>query len=185
MSEAARRDEAFRSALARLPMAVVIVDSQQRFQAYNARAAELFESEGLRGDLMESRPAHPLSAFVRAIVESGVEPQEETIAFPSGRRYRVEPSRRSDKGKGRWLLLLVSPAATDAQVDFSMLGLTPRERAVAEQLLRGAGTREICEALEISRDTLKTHLKRLYEKSGTTTRASFVAKMLQSRGSIQ
>lgn len=54
MSEAARRHEAFRSALARLPMAVVIVDSHQRFQPYNARAAALFESEALRGDLMQN-----------------------------------------------------------------------------------------------------------------------------------
>lgn len=178
MTEAARRDAAFKSALERLPSAVVIVDSRRQLQPYNSRGSELFEREALRGDLLESRPAHPLSALISSILSSSEEPTECTLTFPSGQRYRVEPSRRSPKGEGRWLMLLVS-ATTDAPASLDALRLTPREREVATRLTAGQSSDAICAALTISRETLKTHLRRIYEKSGTSNRAEFIAKMLR------
>jgi DNA-binding CsgD family transcriptional regulator len=177
MIEAARREDAFRSALGRLPVAVVVVDGDRALTPYNKRAEALFEREGLSGDLVEARPSHPLSALVRKIVSADADLDDCLLTFPSGRRYRVEPSRRSEKGSGRWLLKLISPAPEETSLE--AFALTPRERQVAELALRGASTKSICETLHISRETLKTHMRRLFEKTGTNNRTALVAKLLR------
>lgn len=185
MTEAARREEAFRSALKRLPLAVLIVDGQRRLQPYNKRAIALFESEGLRGDLLASRPTHPLAVLISDVLALAAEDiSERTISFPSGRRYRVEPSRRSEKGMDRWLMLLVSPTEerrSESGASLDTFGFTRREIEVARLLLAGDSTEEMCETLSISRETLKTHTHRLFAKSGTRNRAEFVAKILGRR----
>jgi DNA-binding CsgD family transcriptional regulator len=181
MSEAARRDEAFRSALERLPVAVIVVDGQRRLQPYNSRATELFDREGLRGDLVNARPSHPLSLVVAGILR-GESLEERTAVFPSGETYRIAPSRQSPKGVGRWLMLLVSRADQgESTYSLEAFHFTPREREVTQGLLEGKTTEEICDHLRISRDTFKTHLRRLFEKSGARTRAEFVAKVLRTR----
>src|SRR5437867_3542664 len=183
MTEAARREEAFRSALERLPIAVLVVDGQRRILPYNQRATKLFEEEALRGDLLTSRPSHPLSRVIMETLSSSRNhPEERSVTFPSERRYRIEPSRRSEKGMDRWLMLLVTPIGEQQAMQtpaLDTLALTPREREVALLLLAGASTVEVCTALSISRETLKTHAKRLFEKSGVRTRTAFVAKMLR------
>jgi LuxR family maltose regulon positive regulatory protein len=54
--------------------------------------------------------------------------------------------------------------------------LTAREQAVLELLPTGLSTREIGDELGISRDTVKTHTKRIYQKLGVSTRRSAVAR---------
>ena len=181
MTQPANRDAAFRSALERLPLAVLIVDGERRLEAYNRRAKALFETESLRGDLLDARPGHPLSVLIRTILDSPTtDLAEQTITFPSDRCYRVEPSRRSEKG-GRWLMLLISEADHPVPRDLEALGLTPRERDVAQAMLEGKSSAEACEALAISRDTLKTHMRRVFEKSGCRNRAEFAVRMLRRR----
>jgi DNA-binding CsgD family transcriptional regulator len=181
MSEAARRDDAFRSALERLPVAVIVVDGQRRLQPYNTRATELFECEALRGDLLATRPSHPLSMVVREILD-GKSLDERTAVFPTGNKYRIAPSKQSPKGVGRWLMLLVSRVESESElVHIDAFDFTPRERDVAVLLVDGKTTEEICEALDIGRDTFKTHLRRLFDKTAARTRSEFVAKVLRSR----
>lgn len=179
MSEAVRREDAFRSALKRLPLAVIIVDDLQHLQPYNGRAQILFEREGLCGDLLKTRPLHPLSQLIGEIVSSADHPDERTLTFPSGQAYRIEPSRRSEKGMNRWLMLLVTPAAEVAS--FDSFNFTPREREVAEMLMAGSSGEEICRSLSIGRDTLKSHMSHLFEKTGTNSRACLVARLLRPK----
>jgi len=54
--------------------------------------------------------------------------------------------------------------------------LTAREQAVLELLPTGLSTREIGDELGISRDTVKTHTKRIYQKLGVSSRRSAVAR---------
>ena len=178
MTESARREEAFRSALGRLPIAVVVVDGKKILNAYNQRAVSLFERESLSGDLLDARPTHPLAEFIQALATDDSSVDDHTIAFPSGRKYRVEASRRSEKGMDRWLVLLISPASDASGID--AFAFTPREREVAELVLRGVSPQAICDTLGISRDTLKTHMSRLFEKTETHNRAEFIAKVLRT-----
>ncbi|CAM5532864.1 response regulator [Streptomyces fumanus] len=59
--------------------------------------------------------------------------------------------------------------------------LTDRERDILAQLARGLGNREIARALFISEATVKTHLRRVYDKLGVDTRAGAVALAKEQR----
>ncbi|CAL9661633.1 Transcriptional regulatory protein LiaR [Streptomyces sp. enrichment culture] len=59
--------------------------------------------------------------------------------------------------------------------------LTDRERDILAHLSRGLGNREIARALFISEATVKTHLRRIYDKLGVDTRAGAVAVAKEQR----
>ncbi|MFE5396299.1 response regulator [Streptomyces sp. NPDC056568] len=59
--------------------------------------------------------------------------------------------------------------------------LTDRERDILAQLATGLGNREIARALFISEATVKTHLRRVYDKLGVETRAGAVAVAKERR----
>jgi len=56
--------------------------------------------------------------------------------------------------------------------------LTPREREVMSYVATGATNRDIARCLQISEGTVKSHLKRIAEKFGTTNRAAALAMYL-------
>lgn len=59
--------------------------------------------------------------------------------------------------------------------------LTDREREILGQLVHGLGNRAIAKALFISETTVKTHLRRIYEKLDVDTRAAAVAVAKEQR----
>ncbi|MEU9590257.1 response regulator transcription factor [Streptomyces sp. NPDC048193] len=59
--------------------------------------------------------------------------------------------------------------------------LTDRERDILAQLATGLGNREIARALFISEATVKTHLRRIYDKLGVDTRAGAVSVAKEQR----
>ncbi|NUR38988.1 MAG: response regulator transcription factor [Streptomyces sp.] len=59
--------------------------------------------------------------------------------------------------------------------------LTDRERDILAQLALGIGNRDIARALYISEATVKTHLRRVYDKLGVDTRAGAVAVAKERR----
>jgi len=65
----------------------------------------------------------------------------------------------------------------------STRGLSPREREVLEGAAAGLGNRVIAERLEISENSVKMHLKRIFYKLGAGDRAEAVGIAL-SRGMI-
>lgn len=82
-------------------------------------------------------------------------------------------------GLGLWLGFAVwnrpvplpgNPAAV------ASLGLTPREVEVLGLLAAGQANKEIARALCVSPNTVKTHLARLYEKLGATSRTAAIAQ---------
>ncbi len=95
---------------------------------------------------------------------------------------------------GRWILLhgavlhsggrrrvavIVEPAhpARITPLLMAAYGLTDREQAVARQVLSGASTVEIGQALHISAHTVKEHLKSIFDKTGVRSRRELVAKV--------
>lgn len=59
--------------------------------------------------------------------------------------------------------------------------LTPRERDILGQLARGLSNRDIARALFLSEATVKTHLRRIYDKLGVETRSGAVAVAKEQR----
>ncbi len=56
--------------------------------------------------------------------------------------------------------------------------LTDREMAVLRELVKGFTNKEIANALTITEQTVKEHIKHIMRKTGATTRAGIVAKVL-------
>jgi RNA polymerase sigma factor (sigma-70 family) len=59
--------------------------------------------------------------------------------------------------------------------------LTPREREVLDLLAQGLTNKEIAEALVISDNTVKRHLKAIFAKLDVSTRAAAAARAAASR----
>ncbi|HEY2084409.1 MAG TPA: response regulator transcription factor [Verrucomicrobiae bacterium] len=57
--------------------------------------------------------------------------------------------------------------------------LSPREQAVLDCLAKGLTYKQIADQLEISIDTIRTHLRRIYEKLHVQSRTEAVAKYLR------
>ena len=172
------------SAFRRLPIAVVMIDGDRNLRPFNARATELFEREGLMSGLLAQRPSHPLSVMIKGLLDSRDEPMKGThVTFPSGSVYAIEPSERSSKGRDRWLVLLIEPAIGDPnapqQFDLTRWGFTPREEDIVRLLLAGESTHSITEKLGISENTVRTHLKKVFDKTAARSRTELMAKVLR------
>ena len=176
-------DEALASAFRRLPVAVVIVDSARLLRPYNGLALELFAEEGLSSGLLSLRPSHPLSILLHSYLTSaeGVALPNSAVQFPSGVTYSVSPSRRSDKGGDRWLVLLMhrSGEPDSGLPDLKRWNFTSKEEEVVAALLSGASTGEIAAQLSIAENTVKSHLKKIFEKTGARSRTELLARVLR------
>lgn len=76
---------------------------------------------------------------------------------------------------------LLRRLALDAKVAAGKSTLSPRELDVLELLAEGKSNKAIGQLLAISEETVKTHLKRLYEKLGAADRAQAVAIALRQQ----
>ncbi|HET7707843.1 MAG TPA: helix-turn-helix transcriptional regulator [Thermoanaerobaculia bacterium] len=177
-------DEALKSAFRRLPIAVVVLDSERSLRPFNEKATEFFEREGLSSTLLSLRPSHPLSKMLLRLIASEEALGTEVVEFPSGAIYTIEPSKRSSKGRDRWIILLIEPAEEQPAPEHSDLsgwGFTAREEDVMRLLLSGSTTKAISERLAIAENTLRTHIKRLFEKTGARTRTELMARVLRRK----
>ncbi len=68
------------------------------------------------------------------------------------------------------------PGAHDGVAKRSICGLTPREMEILELMAAGCKDREIAEKAFISRHTVKTHSKRIFQKLGVNTRLQAILR---------
>lgn len=71
--------------------------------------------------------------------------------------------------------------AHDARSSGSRRDLTPREREILEALAEGQSNKLIAHQLSLSEETVKSHLRSLYEKLGAADRAHAVSIALRQR----
>ncbi len=180
----ADENEAFESAVSRLPHPVFVVDNESRLRAINTEAKQLWVEERMDESQIQRSPLHPFSKVILAIRAEQVGEDEETMVLQlsGGTRYEVIHSTRSPKGQGRWLMLILRPFPTELMIDRAALArrwsLTPKEAEVAAACIAGRTSEEICEALTITRGTLKTHIARLLDKADCANRSQLVARYL-------
>jgi two-component system NarL family response regulator len=79
--------------------------------------------------------------------------------------------------------LLAPEAAARLAERLTSPSLTPREVAVLELVAKGKSNKEISAALSLAEGTVKTHLKRIYEKLGVDDRTE-AALMAVQRGIV-
>jgi DNA-binding NarL/FixJ family response regulator len=80
----------------------------------------------------------------------------------------------------RAFLQAVAEARQAAQENDELEALTPREREVIELLARGHTNKEIAAALVITTNTVKRHLKSIYEKLEVHTRSAAAARAVSA-----
>jgi DNA-binding NarL/FixJ family response regulator len=93
---------------------------------------------------------------------------------------RVE---RGERVLSSELVIVLADAGADAEPrvapDLTGAGLTRREGEILRQLSRGSSNRDIAGALFIGEATVKTHLAKIYDKLGVSSRHQAVARALE------
>jgi DNA-binding CsgD family transcriptional regulator len=97
----------------------------------------------------------------------------------SGRWLVLHASRLAGAGQAGQIAIIVEEAQPEdvAPVIVQAYGLTPREREIAQLVLRGLSTAEISGALHISTNTVQDHCKAIFDKVGVSSRRELVAQI--------
>lgn len=169
------------SALMRLPNAVFSFDAARTLRPLNNAARATAASGALTADLYTRNPAHPLSQILRDMVNGLDCATSHRATFPGGASYEVEISARSPRGSERIMLVIlrdVSERDQQREEDlFDAWALTDKERQIVRLLAAGRSSNEICAELDVSRNTLKSHLMHVFGKSDTRSRTELLARL--------
>lgn len=191
--------------LDRLPFGVVLLDGRGRSLLLNRAARDAIDAnDGL--SLARDGSVHAAGAthacLARLIAEACATGRGEGVAAggtllvtrPSGRRaYAVlaTPLRVSDRRFGEphpVAALFVSDPERDGADPQDILcrlyGFTPAESSVAWLLLAGKRVGDITDALAVTTNTVRTHVKRLLAKTGCRTQADLVRVLLSGPAAL-
>lgn len=98
-------------------------------------------------------------------------------------RWLVVRATRLDGGSGRQIALILEPASAVElrSVLLAAHGLTPAQERVAALVLQGHNTREMVDALHVSRYTVQEHLKTIFDTFGVRSRRELMTAVLGLR----
>jgi DNA-binding CsgD family transcriptional regulator len=101
------------------------------------------------------------------------------VRTSSGRWMIVHATRLSDAERHGQIAVIIEPAhpAEIAPLIVRAYDLSPREREITQQVIRGLSTSEIAEQLFISANTVQDHLKAIFAKVGVSSRRELVARI--------
>ena len=116
---------------------------------------------GASGFLLKRTPAEELVDAIRIVAEG------EALLTPEATRRLVADFAKQNH----------APAEARDAMDW----LTPREREVLVLIARGLTNREIASSLNVSLETIKTHVKRIFTKIGVHDRAQAVIAAYEAR----
>jgi DNA-binding CsgD family transcriptional regulator len=181
------------AALNRMDMSVFVVDAEMRLLHANAAAVELLKRDTalrLQGDrLLQNAPSgdKSLAQLVHAALSGRHDDAvPHALSLP---RYCHQPLLLS-------VVRFVPPAELAAlpacaivmagdpeaylpprQLLIQLFDLTPAEAGVAQALAHGEALDDIATSLDISLHTVKTHLQKLFRKTGTRRQGELVAML--------
>ena len=101
------------------------------------------------------------------------------VRTASGRWMIVHATRLSEAESRGQIAVIIEPAhpAEIAPLIVRAYDLSPREREITQQVIRGLSTSEIAEHLFISANTVQDHLKAIFAKVGVSSRRELVARI--------
>jgi DNA-binding CsgD family transcriptional regulator len=198
ISRSATVNGALAGVVDRLPHGVVVVDEQRKILSMNPAAAGLLE----RGDDFvrrdgELQPREPRSAAAfTAVVDAAIATTRGRhvqasgcTSIPSrsggpGMTVMALPLRGAKREAGAGAVILISTDEARPAVDEGLLGglygLTPAEARVASLLAQGQEIEQIARRLRISRNTARTHLRHVFDKTRTHRQGDLVSLLLSS-----
>ncbi len=198
-----RELEAQASALAEMTdralVAVVLTDAFGRIAEVNCVArAILAENDGLtlRDGVLRAARSEDCSRLSRLIQEAAgarLMPMGGVmqVARPSSRRplaLVVSPTRNGASPFGRSHAVSIAFAdperapEPDADLLARLYGFTAREAGVAALLLRGLSPSEAAGELAMTENTVRTHIRHLFDKTGVERLADLVRLLMQGPG---
>jgi DNA-binding CsgD family transcriptional regulator len=199
--EGARREAEQRrlaGALQADPDGLLYLEGSGRVHPINDEGMELLSERGRRREARNvedvSEPFRPVLQEMRLFLlrlgdparpPVGLPPERE-VRLPSLGPIRIRAEVCFESGIPRGLLVRCHPVrrlSRKDEVDLSGWGFTPREGEVAHALLQGSSGDEICRDLQISGDTLKSHLRHLRQKTGSRGRTQLMARLFLGPGS--
>lgn len=173
LGEAENRARALMSILDKLPVAALVLDEAGRLLAMNGAARRLLG--GVTTRVLEA---------ARKAVRAGEE-QEAALSLSGGRSSLrfvpadLEGDAGGESAAGRPEVVFVSRTDTPATVDITPLAtrchLSRSEATVVSLVAQGESNEEIARRLEVSIETVRTHLASAYRKTGAKNRAALVA----------
>jgi DNA-binding CsgD family transcriptional regulator len=155
---------------------VLILDRDDRIVTADAAARRRLAM------LPEPRPVEipGLISFVSAQARwrDGGRSSTARMRAEDGRWFLVDASRLEDRGGGDVAVVMQpAPAASVLDAVLRALGLTSREREVADLVAGGHSAKAIAASLVISPWTVQDHMKAIYEKTGVRSRGELLTMM--------
>ena len=185
----------------RLPYGIILLDEARRLLWANCAADEILslgDGLGVHGELLFAAKPSENAVLQQAIAEAA--------ATGSGRGIGTGGPVSVSRPSGRPLSVLVAPfpidrgsifisrraavvvfvsrperePATAAQHLAQLYRLTPREAEIVSLLLEGLDIPSAADRLAISSNTARTHLRRIFDKTGTHRQTELVSLILRS-----
>ncbi len=193
----------FGEAMGRLSIGCVILDAHGRVNSMNDRARELLQNSQVltvRGgrlrcaDAIDGRPlaraidlalaAHRNRCRSQRGVGLQVGTSDERGIFDVVVRPFVDDHMAQSGEQPAAVIYIGDNCASGPRLDpavlAAMYGLTPSESRIAAQVACGMTLDEAADALHVSINTVKTHLRRLYEKLDANRQPQVVARLNRS-----
>jgi DNA-binding CsgD family transcriptional regulator len=135
------------------------------------------------GDGQTPIPAGALNVAAQLLaVEAGVDanPPAARVHLAAGCWLRLRATRLRHAGADDPIAVTIEDAGPAERIDLfaRCFGLSPRETELLILLSGGQDTRELARALSLSEHTVQDHLKSIFTKTGSRTRASLVSRAL-------
>src|SRR3954469_785608 len=174
----------FWTAFRRSANAMFLVDLDRRIVAVNDAGAALAgrSADALTGDrittLLDDPAEAPDDAVWRAEVLRGESFGHRRIRRPDGSTRVVDFAMRASRAAGTVLVLGVcvrDHGGRRSERSHEPAPLTKREQEIVRLIALGDVTPEICAALHIAPDTVRSHVRNAMAKTGARTRAQLIA----------
>jgi DNA-binding CsgD family transcriptional regulator len=155
---------------------LVLVDPRGELERRNGSAQRWLEELGApaAGGRGQALPVAVLSAASAALHGDRARSR---LRGRSGAWLTVTGARLSGQPPAASVLIQAARPAEISPLILAAYGLTPREREVAEHVLRHRSTTEISKALFISPHTVQDHLKAVFEKAAVRSRKQLAGRV--------
>lgn len=194
----------YAGAIDQMKVGAIILDESGRVLSANQRARELLEAKdgvSLRDDML-MLATRPLTRELQERVERVMANQQaggaavvEAMRVPrsGGREFglviRPVPANQWSEAEAlpAVAIFLSDPleqAEAPVQVIKQLFGFTPAEASLALLMANGMSLDEAAEAMGVSRNTVRTHLRAVFAKTGVTRQPMLVSLILKSVASL-
>lgn len=176
---------AFASVMDQLSAAVLLVDRSGKILRANGAAQRLCDSDTViceRQGSVALSDAEANQAVKAALMRQGSDPQMIGARGRDGAAYLVAVM--SVHAQSGTAAVLINPQEAEQPAIgkhiAGLFGLTPRELCVLMPLLEGRTIDEIAAGMGIAVATAKSHLDKVFSKTGTNRQADLVQKVLRA-----